>query len=283
MPDPKPPRRPPIDVPVTRMETGDEIQQAILAAKAQGQAKAAPAGGAQPAVLVDAGPALERPLQRAPVPMLCILDDGKSDGEWIRLRADRHVLGRIEGDNRIPHDGLMSGSHAEIVRQKAKDGFRWTLSDLGSTNGTWVRIGSSPLRHGNEILIGRSHFLFEGGDTAAVPDDAVSSKSTRAWLPDAGSLFPSLVEITLSGPGQRFALTQDEYWIGRDPGCAIVRRDDPLVSPKHARLHRDAKGRWSADNNKSVNGLWFRIPEAIALGATCQFRLGEQRFLFRVS
>lgn len=282
MPEPKAPR-PPQEVPATRMETSEEIREAILAAKGQRPEKAAPADRSPPASPPVDGPALERPLQRPPIAMLCIIDDGKQEGEWVRLRADRHVLGRVEGDIRIPHDVLMSGAHAEIVREKVKDGYRWMLNDLGSTNGTWVRIGSSPLRHGNEILIGRGHFLFEGGQEAIAPDEPENTKSTRPWQPAVGSLLPSLVEISLSGPGQRIALTMDEYWIGRDPSCAIVRRDDPLVSPKHARLHRDAKGRWSVDNHKSVNGLWYRIGGEIALGATCQFRLGEQRFLFRVS
>src|SRR5258708_3591442 len=162
MPEPKPPQRLPQDVPATRLETSDEIREAILAFKGQRQEKATPAAGPPP----DDGLTLERPLQRPPVPMLCIIDDGKLEGEWVRLRADRHVLGRVEGDIRIPHDVLMSCAHAEIVREKVKHGYRWTLNDMGSTNGTWVRIGSSPLRHGNEIHIGRGHFLFEGGHGA---------------------------------------------------------------------------------------------------------------------
>jgi pSer/pThr/pTyr-binding forkhead associated (FHA) protein len=78
-------------------------------------------------------------------------------------------------------------------------------------------------------------------------------------------------------------LTQPVYWIGRDPrDCAVARPDDVLVSPKHARLHRDVKGQWHVSNNKSVNGLWLRI-EQIVLEGACQIRLGEQRFQFRVS
>ena len=59
------------------------------------------------------------------------------------------------------------------------------------------------------------------------------------------------------------------------------RPDDPFVNPRHARLYRDPKGQWHVENNKSVNGLWLRVGE-IPLGANCQFRMGEQRFLFRM-
>ncbi len=93
----------------------------------------------------------------------------------------------------------------------------------------------------------------------------------------------SFVEITPAGPVNRFALTLPEYWIGRaNPPCAIARPEDVLDNAQHARLYRDAKGQWHIENNKSLNGLWLRITDPMPLGAACQFRLGEQRFLFRV-
>ncbi len=39
---------------------------------------------------------------------------------------------------------------------------------------------------------------------------------------------------------------------------------------------------WHIENNKSLNGLWLRMTEPVWLGASCLFRVGEQRFLFRV-
>jgi hypothetical protein len=85
-----------------------------------------------------------------------------------------------------------------------------------------------------------------------------------------------------TGPVQRFPLTLPEYWIGRDAqACPIARAGDMLASPRHARLYRDAKGQWHIENNNSLNGLWLRVEE-ITLGSACQFRFGEQKFLFRV-
>jgi len=47
------------------------------------------------------------------------------------------------------------------------------------------------------------------------------------------------------------------------------------------RIFRDPKGRWRAENRKSLNGTWLRI-DSMALEAACQFQLGEQRFNLKV-
>src|SRR5262249_44092885 len=56
-----------------------------------------------------------KPTRRPPMALLCYLDDGSEDGEWFRMRTDRFVIGRTEGDVRIPHDGMISPRHAEIT------------------------------------------------------------------------------------------------------------------------------------------------------------------------
>jgi hypothetical protein len=285
MADPRGRRQPP-DPAATRFESAEEIQQAMHARQARLKGKAPPARGQPPVALPAEEPETppEVPGQRPPMALLCILDDGKQDGEVVRLRGDRCLLGRIEGDVRIPHDGMMSGRHAEIVRQKVKEGYRWVLNDLQSTNGTWVRVGRTVLQPMSELLIGRGHYRFEAA--AALPPAAgldADSGSTQAW--HAGpvtALAASLVEVLPGGGGQRYPLTLPEYWIGRDArACAIARPDDPVANPRHARLQRDARGQWHIENHKSVNGLWLRVEE-VPLGGTCQFRLGEQRFLFRI-
>jgi hypothetical protein len=276
---------------MTFLESDEEIRQAILARQAKRTTKG-PAGGPPPlppaaaaAAALDAAVRPERPQDRPPMALLCILDDGLPAGEWVRLRADRCVLGRTEGDVLVPHDNMISGRHAELVRQKTPTGFRWTLNDLNSTNGTFVRVGGSVLHHQAEFLVGRGRYRFDAGLAAqGTPDaGAITTGQTVGWGGGgAPSLLPSLVEILPAGPGQRFSLTAAEHWIGRDPKtCQVVRADDLLVNARHARLYRDARGLWHVENNKSVNGLWLRV-EQMPLAANCQFRLGEQRFLFRV-
>jgi pSer/pThr/pTyr-binding forkhead associated (FHA) protein len=290
---PPPANRPPAPVEGTRLESDEEIRQALQARRArleaQARAKAQGATGTAPAAVpVEVEGQAERPVIRPPLALLCVLDDGRADGEWVRLRADVTVIGRTEGDVRIPHDAAISGQHAQLVRQRCPQGYRWALVDLRSTNGTFVRIGSTILRNENEWIIGSGRYRFEAGAPPAPAVDAPGAppQTTQAWsgAVPVRSLVPSLVEMSPAGPVNRVALTLPEYWIGRDAKtCAIARPDDVLVNARHARLYRDPKGQWHIENNKSLNGLWLRIMEPMPLGTACQFRVGEQRFIFRVT
>jgi pSer/pThr/pTyr-binding forkhead associated (FHA) protein len=279
---------------LTYLESDDEIRQALQArrdraVKAQQAAKAQKPGQPVPlAAPVEPEPKVDRPTLRPPLALLCILDDGKAEGEWFRLRGDRCVIGRADGDVQIPHDGMMSSRHAEIVRTRAADGCRWMLTDLKSTNGSFVRIGKTILRHNHELVLGGGRYRFESGAAAVVAaaeqQPTNPQGTTQSWAgPAMSTLVPSFVEITPAGPGHRFPLTLPEYWLGRDPKvCRIVRPEDELLNARHARLYRDAGGQWHIENNKTLNGMWLRIDE-IPLTGACHFRLGEQRFLFRVS
>ena len=234
----------------------------------------------------DAPPArLFKPSLRPPVALLIVFDNGADDGETVRVRGERFVIGRSEGDLLLPHDGQVSGRHAELVRHHNDDGsWDWVLTDLGSTNGTFVRAGSAVLKDGQELLIGRTRYRFDAGMTAPTPDGDAPAlpRTTVTWDSDAGPPLPSLVELLPSGVGARLPLLESEYWAGADrTACAIVPTDDPFVSPRHARLTRDAKGRWHIANNKSVNGVWLRV-EQMELASSCQFQIGEQRFSFKV-
>jgi pSer/pThr/pTyr-binding forkhead associated (FHA) protein len=267
----------------TRLESDEEVRQAIQARRAQ---LAARAGGGKPeAAPRPTEPEVQpdRPVLRPPMALLTLVDDGRSDGEVVRLRGDRTVIGRTEGDVCIPHDSQMSGRHAEIVRQKAAAGYRWLLVDLQSTNGTFVRIGNTVLRHGNEVLIGSGRYRFEAGAASpAQPEESGAPPGTQAWTANpVRAVVPSLVELAPSGQVQRHPLSLTECWLGRDAGaCAIARPDDLLVSPRHARLFRNARGQWCVENNHSLNGLWLRV-EQISLSQSCQIRVGEQRLIFR--
>jgi pSer/pThr/pTyr-binding forkhead associated (FHA) protein len=285
------PRKDPREAPpreATRLESDEEIRQALLSRRAA-RKPAPPLGPAAPEApvldaILDDDPAPYRPQQRPLMAVLCVLDDGKDDGEWFRLRGDRFVIGRTEGDVRIPHDMMMSGRHAEISRQQVQGVYRWQLTDLQSTNGTYVRVGNALLKHGQELRIGRSHFRFEAPQS--VPETEAPAAPVRqgtiSWQEQpVRQMVAALVEVVRGGAGTRHALLQPEYWIGRDPRCGIVPADDPFLNSQHARLYRDAKGQWHIENNKSRNGLWARV-DHIQVTTTCHFQLGEQRFLLKV-
>jgi hypothetical protein len=220
--------------------------------------------------------------------LLCILDDGKEDGEWWRVREDRLVIGRGEGDIVIPHDGMISSRHAELTRELEDGQHRWYLTDLKSTNGTYVRIGNALLKHGQELLIGSRRYRFDiptpPADTSVEPSlNTDDIRSTTRWPSGSPTqLFPALVELTAHGDGRRYPLLKEENLVGRrGQADQVALTDDPLVSPQHARLYADKKGRWHVENTKAINGTWLRI-DRMAIDPTGQFQIGEQRFLLKV-
>jgi hypothetical protein len=233
----------------------------------------------------DADTIRYHPMRRPPMAALCVLNDGRDDGEWVRICGDRLVIGRNDGDVRIPHDSAMSGRHAEIVRRFENGASRWYLVDLQSSNGTFVRVSKSFLKHGDELLLGSRPYRFDaapaGAVQAAAPDDA--GPGTRGWSTvKTSDLLPSLEYLSSSGQGQRYIITGGEAWFGRDRGhCSITPADDMMVSPRHARIFRDGKGRWLIENAGSLNGTWLRV-QTVPIDGTGQFQLGEQRFLLRV-
>ena len=74
------------------------------------------------------------------------------------LFEDEVVLGREEGDIVFSDDAFMSRKHAAIKW----DGQRVMLSDLGSSNGSFVRLaGVSPVKHGDHLRMGDQLFRIE--------------------------------------------------------------------------------------------------------------------------
>jgi len=229
-----------------------------------------------------------RPMARPKVAMLTVCDDGKSDGEVIRIRGHRFIIGRTEGDLCIPIDGRISARHVEITLQTIGGvHHRWVITDLQSTHGLFVRVSRTRLVDQAEFLAGNGRYRFDAPQYAAgVNTDHIASEpgfsQTHGWA-DAASPHrpPALTEVLGHEIGNRVLLGKPEYWIGADPACAICRADDPFCEPRHVRLHRKANGAWHAENNKTQNGLWVRMSQ-ITVESLAQFQIGEQRFQLRV-
>jgi hypothetical protein len=86
---------------------------------------------------------------------LVLTDDGR---EW-SLDRDRSVIGRLSGSEIEVDDPGASRRHAEIRRQ----GDRYVVVDLGSTNGTLVNdspVSEATLEDGDRITIGRTVLEF---------------------------------------------------------------------------------------------------------------------------
>ena len=76
------------------------------------------------------------------------------------LAGDEVVLGREEGEIVFRDDAFMSRRHAAITW----DGKRAQLTDLGSSNGTFIRItASTSLKHGDHVRMGDQLLRLELG------------------------------------------------------------------------------------------------------------------------
>ena len=130
-------------------------------------------------------------------------DDVK--GTTFTIEEDETVIGRAP-ENAVPvNDPSVSGRHCVILRE----GARFTLKDLGSTNGTRVNghtVQEAKLHPKDLLQIGSVEFLIDGQDIEGAEDDGGTS-----------------VEVT--------------------PGPAAAPDSFASVSPFGAR-QRDAKGRW---------------------------------------
>ena len=248
----------------------------------RGQAASKPAGRAEQPACAE-----YCPIDRPPTALLCILDDRSwTDGEWHRLRTPKIVIGRTEGDILLPHDNSVSSKHVEIGRQYTNGQHRWYIHDLGSTNGTFVRVSQAALKEGQQIMIGAYRYAFHGPTQGQQEEAENETKTTRGWRAaspaDLQKMMPALVQLTPEGDGERFPLTQDVLRLGADmQQCELVIRNDPFVNPIHAVINNTGNGRWTIKCGKTVNGLWLRVDQ-MNIDSHCDFQIGEQRCRFRL-
>ncbi len=227
-----------------------------------------------------------RSVNRPAMAVLTVLDDGsRTDGEQVRIRTDRFVIGRTTGNYVISHDPDVSGSHAEITREAHGLGFHWYLTDLKSTNGTFLQVRRVVLRHGQELLLGGRRYEFQAPCLAmpetAGPQTDRTRRSFGQWQGVANLLQPRLVQLTPAGEGSVYPVRGETMWIGADSHCEICISGDPFLSGQHARISRDKSGRWVLTDCESLNGILVRV-NRVSIEGERRFQLGGQRFLLRI-
>lgn len=224
------------------------------------------------------------PVDRQPLALLTILDDGRSEtGEVVRIRQSGFSIGREQGDLRIPFDQDMSAKHLELRCQQQNGIYRWYLIDLNSTNGTFLRGFRASLSRDTELLLGSRRYLFQ---LPVMPDlsEVEEIRGTKAYqAPTPGQLqqmHPRLTEVGVNHLPQTFTFNSHDVVIGRSQNCNISIEDDPCLNPRHARFYKDDNDRWMISDMKSDNGVWIRIRK-MPLDQHAQFQIGQQRFLFQ--
>jgi pSer/pThr/pTyr-binding forkhead associated (FHA) protein len=81
---------------------------------------------------------------------------GGAPGMVYRAREDSLTIGREGNDVNFPDDPFISGRHAQISVADTREGQRFQLTDLGSKNGTFVRVpDETALFHGDYVFIGQ--------------------------------------------------------------------------------------------------------------------------------
>lgn len=223
---------------------------------------------------------LFRPVHRPKVPLLVVLDDGRSDrGEVFRLRQSKFVIGRNNVDVNVPHDNLISKQHAELVRSGSHVDAFWQLRDLGSANKTFVRCREIVLDPGVVVLLGSSFFRFRLFDGAVLQDGSDDRTMLAMKLPDRDKMCPVLVCQAEGGREREFPLSKKKMTLGRHGFGNDIELEDSLLAERHAEISQSKDGSWRIKPMPSRNGIWASVNE-IRLGRRCCFRCGEQEFLF---
>jgi pSer/pThr/pTyr-binding forkhead associated (FHA) protein len=91
------------------------------------------------------------PRRDAAIRVVQVLEGG-GDGMVVHSHDNQVIIGREGGDMNFPNDPYISATHAKAEYR----GGKLTLMDLGSKNGTYMKIdGEYELSHGDYIFLGR--------------------------------------------------------------------------------------------------------------------------------
>ena len=175
--------------------------------------------------------------------------------------SGRHVFGRDAGCDFTVASSTVSGRHARL---ELRDG-RLTVTDLGSTNGTFVngeRTRQQVLNAGDEVKFDVESFRVEGpadpgrttlrpaaGDGGTRARPAVGASGTKVVPTPTGRL-----EVVSGMDAKSFGLTKAKCMIGRAAG-SDVRLPIDSVSARHAQLEKNEEG-WRLTDLQSTNGTF---------------------------
>lgn len=178
--------------------------------------------------------------------------DGQAGASY-PLRGPRNVCGRAEGEIRLADDATVSPRHATF----SIEGERVTVEDLGSVNGTFLRIRSPHrLVAGDELRLGRQLLRLEH-----LPRPAADGPEAHAWGgADPGCRMRLAQLLEGGGLGEIHPLREGENIVGREAG-EVAFPGDRYVSARHARIEVSGEVATVTDLGSS-NGTFCRVSGA---------------------
>jgi pSer/pThr/pTyr-binding forkhead associated (FHA) protein len=231
------------------------------------------------------------------------------DGPFIEIDGDALYLGRdchLAAGVPVLKNKVVSNRHCCF---KQEPGGRWTIEDLGSTNGTWLKgtrlTKPEPLRSGDVVSLGHNGPRFEcllsqpvaEGPGATMPEsdlevpassvERMAAAETVLAMPEGSAERPFKVgrtphvmlrhELT----GEQFSISGYTIVIGRDPAAAqvVVRsKGEKHVSGRHAEIQFHSDGSVVVRDLASRNGTWLNdrpLKEAAPLKVGDRLLLGN--------
>jgi len=132
----------------------------------------------------------------------------------LELEGDRSTIGKA-AENDIPVADDPTASHLHAVLERFAAG--WCVTDLGSSNGTWVngeRIWASHrLRHGDEIRVGQTRLVFRdplaGAGAATEAEHGPPALTTRERDVLVALCRPLLARDMFTEPASTRAIADD--------------------------------------------------------------------------
>ncbi len=190
----------------------------------------------------------------------------RANGEPFVLEKEKIVIGRLASCDMVMASPQVSAKHARL--DKTPGGY--TITDLGSTNGTYVndqKTQNVTLRNNDRVKIGPEEMVFfqepggskekqNKGDDLAEPGCGVEATQIR------GKVLPDTAEPP-SSPGFPYlekrdggvlSLDKEKVIIGGDDDCDIVLQNLG-VSGKHAVIEKTTGGYLLTDL-ESINGTF---------------------------
>jgi pSer/pThr/pTyr-binding forkhead associated (FHA) protein len=126
---------------------------------------------------------------------------GRARKQRLDIEKDDVSIGRASDNDLVIEDSSVSGHHCAVLR----DGRKYTLRDLDSTNGTRLNglpVRESRLKPGDVVTVGEADIQFDGDDV-----EVVQSPSPQAAAHAAGA--PPTVRTTSTGQSTVFQAKKD--------------------------------------------------------------------------